>query len=122
NFISQLELRFVDHKKIFEGFECLFSNQSSKEELEAFNNLLEFYTPLIDSNNSTAELMLWKVKLSRLKTFSTLKRVKTYLRNSTAQNRLNGLCMLSVHKNITVTPDDVLNVLSLSSRKLDFVL
>ncbi|KAE9521811.1 hypothetical protein AGLY_017782 [Aphis glycines] len=39
NFISQLELRFVNHKKIFEGFECLFSNQSSKEELEAFNNL-----------------------------------------------------------------------------------
>ncbi|CAI6370250.1 unnamed protein product [Macrosiphum euphorbiae] len=162
NFISQLELRFVDHKKIFEGFECLFSNQSSKEELESFNNLLEFYTPLIDSNNSTAELMLWKVKLSRLnivpktsleafllcdakifpninkllkilctlpvstatpeRTFSTLKRVKTYLRNTTGQNRLNGLCMLSVHKNINVTPDEVLNILSLSSRKLDFVL
>ncbi|KAF0716705.1 Dimer Tnp hAT domain-containing protein, partial [Aphis craccivora] len=30
--------------------------------------------------------------------------------------------MLSVHKNITVTPDEVLNILSLSSRKLDFVL
>ncbi|CAI6344922.1 unnamed protein product [Macrosiphum euphorbiae] len=65
NFISQLELRFVDHKNIFEGFECLFSIQSSKEELESFNKLLESYTPLIDYNNSTAELMLWKVKLSR---------------------------------------------------------
>lgn len=29
--------------------------------------------------------------------FSTLKRVKTYLRNTMGQNRLNGLCMLSVH-------------------------
>eukprot|EP00102_Acyrthosiphon_pisum_P022724 XP_016659934.1 PREDICTED: zinc finger MYM-type protein 1-like [Acyrthosiphon pisum] len=47
-------------KKAIDRFECLFSNQSSKEELESFNNLLEFYTPLIDSNNSTAELMLWK--------------------------------------------------------------
>lgn len=81
--------------------------------------------PLVDYNNSTAELKLWKIKLTRLnvvpkssleafllcdttnfpninkllkilctlpvstatpeRTFSTLKRVKTYLRNTTSQ-------------------------------------
>ncbi|KAL4121711.1 hypothetical protein QTP88_014171 [Uroleucon formosanum] len=43
------------------------------------------------------------------RTFSTLKRVKTFLRNSTGQERLTGLALLSVHRDVTVNPDEVLN-------------
>lgn len=53
----------------FAGFECLFSINTSvsKIELESFHNLLEFYTPKVDTNNATAELLkLWRVKLARL--------------------------------------------------------
>ena len=34
--------------------------------------------------------------------FSTLKRIKTYLRNSIAGNRLNGLEALNIHREINV--------------------
>jgi len=47
------------------------------------------------------------------RTFSTLKRVKTFLRNSTGQERLTGLALLSVHRDVTVNPDEVLNQFAL---------
>ncbi|KAF0765422.1 52 kDa repressor of the inhibitor of the protein kinase-like, partial [Aphis craccivora] len=47
------------------------------------------------------------------RTFSTLKRTKTFLRNAIGQNRLNGLALLSVHRNIKVDPEDVLNKFAL---------
>jgi len=34
--------------------------------------------------------------------FSTLKRIKTYLRNPIADNRLNGLTALNIHQEIKV--------------------
>ncbi|ESO00257.1 hypothetical protein HELRODRAFT_153336, partial [Helobdella robusta] len=36
------------------------------------------------------------------RSFSSTKRIKSYLRNSTSENRLNGLTLLSIHKEITV--------------------
>ena len=43
------------------------------------------------------------------RTFSTLKRVKTFLRNATGENRLTGLTLLRVHIDIKVDPEEVLN-------------
>ncbi|CAI6367766.1 unnamed protein product [Macrosiphum euphorbiae] len=57
------------------------------------------------------------------RTFSTLKRVKTYTRNSMLEERLNGLTLLAVHKdNIIVTPDEVLDEMAKKPRKLEFVI
>jgi len=42
--------------------------------------------------------------------FLSLKRLKTYLRNSTSQNRLNGLALLAIHRNIHVDIDAVLDI------------
>ena len=41
------------------------------------------------------------------RSFSALKRVKSYLRSSTGQNRLNHLMVLHVHKELTDTIDMV---------------
>ncbi|XP_060848161.1 52 kDa repressor of the inhibitor of the protein kinase-like [Rhopalosiphum padi] len=56
------------------------------------------------------------------RTFSTLKRIKTYLRNSTSEGRLNGLAMLSINKTDSITPDEVLVELSNKKRRLEFLL
>lgn len=39
------------------------------------------------------------------RSFSTLKNVKTYLRNSTGENQLNGLAALSIHRKFIVNPE-----------------
>jgi len=43
------------------------------------------------------------------RTFSTMKRLKNYLRNSSGQKRLTGLALLSVHRQIHIDPDEVID-------------
>ncbi|KAF0755846.1 52 kDa repressor of the inhibitor of the protein kinase-like [Aphis craccivora] len=94
------------------------------------------------SNDSLVELKLWRIKIQRSeripntglealdilstslpeRMFSTLKRVKTYLRNTMSENRLNGLAMLFVHRNVNVNPEEVLNELTLRPRRVDLLL
>ena len=55
--------------------------------------------------------------------FSTLKRIKTYLRNSLGEARLNGLAMLSIHCKFDVDVQAVTDDLAkLGNRHLQFVL
>lgn len=57
------------------------------------------------------------------RTFSTLKRIKTYLRNTMSETRLNGLASLNIHREIHVDPEEVIDVLvKKGPRKLNFVL
>ena len=54
------------------------------------------------------------------RSFSPLRRLKTYLRKTTGEERLNGLAMLQIHRDIAVDPEAVLQKLSEKSRRLDF--
>ncbi|XP_025192657.1 52 kDa repressor of the inhibitor of the protein kinase-like [Melanaphis sacchari] len=56
------------------------------------------------------------------RTFSTLRRLKSYLRNSCSENRLTGLALLSVHRSISIDIEEIINIFSRMPRKVDFVL
>nr|CAI5825293.1 unnamed protein product [Callosobruchus analis] len=57
------------------------------------------------------------------RTFSTLRRLKSYLRNTMSENRLNGLANLNIHRWIQVDTNEVLAILKEKGpRRLDFVL
>ncbi|XP_025192735.1 52 kDa repressor of the inhibitor of the protein kinase-like [Melanaphis sacchari] len=57
------------------------------------------------------------------RSFSTLKRIKTYLRTKMGENRLNGLALLNIHKQIDVKPEEMLDMFSKSNpRKLQLSL
>uniref|UniRef100_A0A2S2PV24 HAT C-terminal dimerisation domain-containing protein n=1 Tax=Sipha flava TaxID=143950 RepID=A0A2S2PV24_9HEMI len=53
--------------------------------------------------------------------FSGLKGVKTYLRNTMFEDRLNRLTMITVHRSIVLNPDDLIDELVKQPRKLDFL-
>lgn len=59
-----------------------------------------------------------KVKRS----FSTLKRIKAYhIRNSTGNERLSALAVLSIHRDLGVDPDEDLDIMATKkSRKMNF--
>lgn len=42
------------------------------------------------------------------RSFSTLRRTKTWIRSRMAEDRLNGLCLLHIHKDVPVDIDKVL--------------
>jgi len=54
------------------------------------------------------------------RSFSTLKRLKSYLRNSTGENRLNGLAHLSIHREIPIKSSEVVDIFSEKNRKFMF--
>ncbi|CAI6358376.1 unnamed protein product [Macrosiphum euphorbiae] len=59
---------------------------------------------------------------SNERTFSSLKRIKTYLRNTISEKRLNGLAMLNIHRDVEITVDEVIEELAKKSRRLEFIL
>lgn len=57
------------------------------------------------------------------RSFSTLKRIKTYLRNSTSENKLNGLALLNVHRDIDIDIESLIDVsANRKKRRLNFKL
>lgn len=57
------------------------------------------------------------------RTFSTLRRLKSYLRNTMGENRLNGLANLNIHREVHIDTNEVLSILKeRGPRRLDFVL
>jgi hypothetical protein len=57
------------------------------------------------------------------RSFSTLRRLKTYLRNTTSDNRLNGLALLNIHRDVQVSPELVIDRFASNKiRRLQFVL
>jgi len=56
------------------------------------------------------------------RTFSSLRRIKTYLRSTTSEIRLLGLALLSIHNDIPVNPDEVVSKFASVSRRMNFIL
>ena len=56
------------------------------------------------------------------RSFSTLKRIKSWLRSTMSQERLVGLALLHIHRENTVCLSVVNAFAHLKNRKLDFVL
>jgi hypothetical protein len=57
------------------------------------------------------------------KSFSTLKRIKTYLRNATSKDRLNGLALINIHRDIDLDTESILDVFAnRKERRLNFKL
>ncbi|XP_075150119.1 zinc finger MYM-type protein 1-like [Haematobia irritans] len=59
------------------------------------------------------------------RTFSTLRRVKTWLRSTMIESRLNGLCLMSVHRKLLIENEEkfieeVLNLFAADKRRLIF--
>ncbi|KAL4112475.1 hypothetical protein QTP88_016255 [Uroleucon formosanum] len=54
--------------------------------------------------------------------FSCLKRLKTYTRDTMKEERLNGLTLIAVYRNISITAEEVLDELAKKKRKLDLLI
>lgn len=53
------------------------------------------------------------------RSFSVLKRLKTYLRNTMGQKRLNGLALLAVHNEIETEIDSVIKMFCKKKQEVD---
>ena len=56
------------------------------------------------------------------RTFSTLRRLKTYIRSTIGENRLNGLAQITINRDIEINIEAVIDELVKKPRRLDFIL
>ncbi|XP_023312066.1 52 kDa repressor of the inhibitor of the protein kinase-like [Anoplophora glabripennis] len=54
--------------------------------------------------------------------FSNLKRIKTHLRNSMTEAKINGLAILSIQRDMEITSEEVLDEIGKSRLRLDFII
>jgi hypothetical protein len=52
------------------------------------------------------------------RSFSSLRCLKIYLRNTTGENRSNGLAVMNIHRDLVVTTDEIIDSLALKSRRI----
>lgn len=52
------------------------------------------------------------------RSFSTLKRIINYLRNSTGESRLNGLALLSIHREVPIKIEEVIDRFAQKNRRM----
>ncbi|XP_029342185.1 52 kDa repressor of the inhibitor of the protein kinase-like [Acyrthosiphon pisum] len=132
----QLSDRFQKHKSLISSLQQIIPSKCIYSTSEEINDCVQFYSQiLIEPSVFKAEFSIWKSKwlkeesrpntaISGLdnstpeRTFSSLKRLKTYLRNSTGETRLDGLALMSIHREINVDPEEVLNRFAKQSRKM----
>jgi len=85
------------------------------------SSLLQFQHPFTQLRFTFLLKVLAMLPVStatRERTFSTLKRVKTFLRNSSGQKRPTGIYyLLSIHSTNKVNPEQVLNQIALSKER-----
>lgn len=56
------------------------------------------------------------------RSFSTLRILKTYLRSTIAQDRLNGLALMYIYRNIELDVENIIDRFSKQKRKVDFII
>jgi len=56
------------------------------------------------------------------RSFSTMRRLKSYLRSTMGQSRLNGLAQMTINRDLPINPEAVINELAKKKRRLNFVL
>ncbi|KAJ8876641.1 hypothetical protein PR048_021086 [Dryococelus australis] len=97
------------------------ATERTSNSLEAyFHTVPELYPNICKLLEILATLSVSTAAAER--SFSTMKWVKTYLRNSTSDTRLTGLALLSVHKQMKIEPKYVVDQFSLKPSRTKLIL
>ncbi|XP_049799810.1 zinc finger MYM-type protein 1-like [Schistocerca nitens] len=114
-FIAELETRFPQDFRTILPLEGLIPAHCLKYSEDEVIQASEKYEQFLESSSllMKGELKLWRKNTSE-RSFSTLRRIKTYLRNIVGQVRLNGLALAIIHKERDM---DIENLIDIFSKK-----
>lgn len=123
-FYSKGEPLFLEHKDVLLSelklFKMTLKHDSSPSAFEYYSSCNdEFYPRVKRLLKILCTLPITNCTSER--SFSTLRRLKTYLRSTMHNERLNGLALLN-SSNVTISPEEVINEIAKKPRKLDFIL
>lgn len=109
----------------------MWQNQSSNIEIKvpstAISSLMVYSKDMFPIISSLLRILatLPVSTATAERNFSTLKRVKTWLRTTISQERLNDLCLLNIHRDFNMYDKNEIIINNFASKnkcRLDFVL
>jgi len=95
-------------------------NKNPKNATEAFFDCNEDIIPTVHRLLQIL-ITLSVTTASSERSSSSLRRLKTYLRNTTGENRLNGLTVMNIHRDLVVTTDEIIDTLSSKIRRIKLI-
>jgi len=96
-------------------------DKRSRTFIETLNNCNSALHPLIHTLLQIGATLPVSVATSE-RSFSCLRRLKTYLRNKTGEERLNGLMLLNLYRDVEVTCEEFTDIMTKKPRCIDLVL
>lgn len=114
------ELEVLYHNESFQCTECqstlgLYRFIQNHNLVETFSEILKLLNIILTTPTTSAEAE---------RSFSTLKRIKSFTRNSMGQDRLNALAFLSIHKeyidSIPLFQDRIIDMFASKNRRTEF--
>lgn len=124
---ANLNLSEDSVKKYFEGelqlWHTYWENEKEipKTALEAFEKCDSEIFPIVH-NLFQLLLTLPATSATAERNFSSLRRLKTWMRSRMSEERLNGLALLHCYRNVNINYDDVIDEFAKSNRRNNFVL
>lgn len=112
-------------KNEFEFWKQKWSNEDNDLPKNALDTLSKCPEDLFPHINILLILLAFLPVSTALveRSFSFLKRIKTYIRNSTSETRINGLALMNIHRDIQIDTDTILDMFaSKKERRLDLKL
>lgn len=94
---------------------------NTKNALEALQKCDKNYFPLVHQILKILCTLTISVATAE-RSFSSLRLIKSYLRSTMTEDRLNGLALLYVHRNIDLDIESVINRFANKKRRLDFTI
>jgi hypothetical protein len=94
---------------------------SAQTSMELFTKCDEDAFPLINMGIS-ALVIIGVSNATCERSFSSLRRLKSWLRTTMSQNRLTGLALMSIHRDINISFDTVINRFSQCARRLKLLM
>ncbi|XP_049766139.1 52 kDa repressor of the inhibitor of the protein kinase-like [Schistocerca cancellata] len=112
-FIAELETRFPQDFRAILPLEGLIPAYCLKYSWYEVIQASEKYQQFLKSSSHLmkGELKLWKRNTPE-RSFSTLRRIKTYLRNTMGQVRLNELALAHIHKERDMEIENIIDIFS----------
>ncbi|XP_072391085.1 52 kDa repressor of the inhibitor of the protein kinase-like [Diabrotica undecimpunctata] len=125
--IGEIFLREVEIKHLVSEYELWHNHWCNQEQpstaLEAMDRRDEIFFPTVRKLlQILATLPVSTATPER--TFSSLKRLKTYLRNRMGDERLTGLALMSIHRNVTIglNSSEIVNKLAERRKRMNLIL
>lgn len=91
---------------------------SDKKTLRSYINLIGFNKKIFFNICRLLLISITKPASSE-KSFSTLRRSKICFRNTIGENRLNGLAVMNIRRNLVISTEEIFNELTIVTRHIN---